>query len=113
WLARIAGEGLIPAYPTRAPRRSEIAIAGSGLFFTLGVSMATGVLFGLAPAAQGRIHDLVTAVKEGGERGAGGAGRHRIRRALVVAEVALAVMLVIGAGLLLRTVYNLASVDAG
>ena len=75
--------------------------------------MATGVLFGLAPVAQGRIHDLVTAVKEGGERGASGAGRHHIRRALVVAEVALAVMLVMGAGLLIRTVYNLTSVDAG
>ena len=75
--------------------------------------MATGVLFGLAPVAQGRIDDLVTAFKEGGDRGASGAGRHHIRRALVVVEVALAVMLVIGAGLLIRTVYNLTSVDAG
>ena len=56
---------------------------------------------------------LVTAFKEGGDRGASGAGRHHIRRALVMAEVALAVMLVIGAGLLIRTVYNLTSVDAG
>ena len=90
---------------------SEIAIDLPVLFFALVVSMATGVLFGLAPAAQGRINDLVTAFKEG-DRGASGAGRHHIRRALVVAEVALAVMLVIGAGLLIRTVYNLTSVDA-
>ena len=55
----------------------------------------------------------MTALKEGGSRGASGAGRHHIRRALVMAEVALAVMLVIGAGLLIRTVYNLTSVDAG
>ena len=89
---------------------SEIAIDLSVLLFALGVSMATGVLFGLAPVAQGRINDLVTAFKEGGD--AGGAGRHHIRRTLVVAEVALAVMLVIGAGLLIRTVYNLTSVDA-
>src|SRR5258708_39154023 len=75
--------------------------------------MATGVLFGLAAVGEGGINDLVTAVKEGGDRGASSAGRHHIRRALVVAEVALAVMLVIGAGLLIRTVYNLTSVDAG
>ncbi len=54
----------------------------------------------------------MAALKEGGRRRAGTA-RHHVRRGLVVAEVALAVMLVIGAGLLLRTVYNLANVDAG
>ena len=55
----------------------------------------------------------MTVIKEGGDRGASGTGRHRIRRALVMAEVALAVMLVTSAGLLLRTVYNLTRVDAG
>jgi predicted permease len=60
-----------------------------------------------------RVSGLVTALKEGGAKGATGAARHQIRRGLVMAEVALAVMLVIGAGLLLRTVANLASVDAG
>ena len=55
----------------------------------------------------------MTALKEGGAKGATGAARHHIRRGLVMAEVALAVMLVIGAGLLLRTVYNLTNVDAG
>ncbi len=55
----------------------------------------------------------MTALKEGGERGASGGGRHHIRRMLVVAETALAVVLVMGAGLLVRTVYNLTSVDAG
>ena len=113
WLARVAVQALIRAYPTSVPRMSEIAIDLPVLLFALGVSMATGVLFGFAPVAQGRINDLVTAFKEGGDRGASGAGRHHIRRALVVAEVALAVMLVIGAGLLIRTVYNLTSVDAG
>src|SRR4029078_8940617 len=85
----------------------------SVLLFALGVSIATGVLFGLAPLAQGRMNDLVTAFKESGYRGASGAGRHYVRRTLVVVEVALAVMLVIGAGLLIRTVYNLTSVHAG
>ena len=113
WLAHVAVQALIRAYPTSVPRMSEIAIDLSVILFTLGVSMATGVLFGLAPVTQGRIHDLVTAVKEGGERGASGARRHHVRRTLVVAEVALAVMLVMGAGLLTRTVYNLTNVDGG
>ena len=68
WLARVAVQALIRA-PTSVPRMSEIAIDVSVLLFALGVSMATGVLFGLAPVAQGRINDLVTAVKEGGDRG--------------------------------------------
>ncbi len=113
WLARVAVQALIRAYPTSVPRMSEIAIDLSVLLFALGVSVATGVLFGLAPVAQRRANDLVAAFKEGGNRGVSAAGRHRIRRTLVVAEVALAVMLVIGAGLLTRTVYNLTSVDAG
>jgi predicted permease len=113
WLAHVAVQALIRAYPTSVPRMSEIAIDLPVLLFALGVSMATGVLFGLAPVAQGRMNDLVTAFKEGGDRGASGAGRHHTRRALVVVEVALAVMVVIGAGLLIRTVYNLTSVDAG
>jgi putative ABC transport system permease protein len=112
WVARVAVQALIRAYPTSVPRMSEIVIDLPVLLFALGVSVATGALFGVTPLAQRRVHDLVTAFKEGGDRGASGAERH-IRRTLVVAEVALAVMLVIGAGLLIRTVYNLTSVDAG
>src|SRR5438094_1843940 len=75
WLARVAVQGLIGAFPTSVPRMSEIAIDRSVLLFALGVSMATGVLFGVAPVAQRRIDDLVTAFKEGGDRGAIVAGR--------------------------------------
>ncbi len=113
WFARVAINALIRAYPTGVPRMNEIGIDLSVLLFALSVSMATGVLFGLAPVAQRRIKDLVSAFKEGGDRGASGAGRHHVRRALVVVEVALAVMLVIGAGLLIRTVYNLTRIDVG
>jgi predicted permease len=94
------------------PRTSEVAINTPVLIFALAVSMATGVLFGLAPVVAGRVNGLMTAFQGGGSRGATG-GRHSIRRALVMAEVALAVMLVIVAGLLIRTVSNLTSVDAG
>ena len=103
---------LVLAYPTSLPRTSELTIDLPVLLFALVVSVATGVLFGVAPAVQSRFIDLVDALKEGNRDG-GTAGRHRVRRALVTAEVALAVMLVIGAGLLVRTVDNLTRVDAG
>jgi putative ABC transport system permease protein len=113
WFARVAVPALIRAYPTTVPRVSEIVIDLPVMLFVLSGSIVTGVLFGLAPLVQGLTHDLVTALKTGGDRGASGPGRHHIRRAFVVAEVALAVMLVVGAGLLIQTVYNLTSVDAG
>jgi predicted permease len=112
WVARIGLRSLVLAYPTSLPRTSELTIDLSVLLFALVVSVATGVLFAVAPAAQSRFMDLVGALKEGNRDG-GTAGRHRVRRALVTAEVAMAVMLVIGAGLLVRTVYNLTRVDAG
>ena len=83
------------------------------LLFALGVSMGAGLLFGLAPVGQRRVRDVVTVLKAGGDRSASGGDRHHIRRALVMAEVALAMMLVTSAGLLLRTVANLTRVDAG
>jgi predicted permease len=113
-LARAGVQALIRLYPTSLPRTAEVAVDPIVLFFTLGVSIATGLVFGLAPLMHTRIKGLALALKEGGARGAtSGAARHHIRRGLVMAEVALAVMLVIGAGLLIRTVYNLSVVDAG
>jgi predicted permease len=112
WLARAGVKALLLAYPTSLPRTSEVAIDMPVLLFALGVSMGTGLLIGLAPAGQGRVRDLQRTLKEGGYRGVGG-GRHRMRHALVTCEVALAMMLVISAALLLRTVYNLTRVDAG
>ena len=113
WLARAGVQAIILAYPTSLPRTGGVAIDMPVLIFALAVSIATGVLFGLAPVMQRRARDLAAALKEGGSRGTSSAGAHRLRRALVMGEVALAVMLVIGAGLLVRTVYNLARVDAG
>jgi predicted permease len=112
-LARAGVQALIRVYPTSLPRTAEVAVDPLVLLFTLGVSIATGLVFGFAPLMHTRVQSLVTALKEGGTRGATGAARHHIRRGLVMIEVALAVMLVIGAGLLLRTVYNLTTVDAG
>ena len=112
-LARAGVQALIRVYPTSLPRTAEVTVDPLVLLFTLGVSIATGLVFGFAPLMHTRVHSLVTALKEGGAKGATGAARHHIRRGLVMVEVALAVMLVIGAGLLLRTVYNLTAVDAG
>jgi predicted permease len=112
-LARVGVQALIRVYPTSLPRTTEVTVDPLVLFFTLAVSIATGLVFGLAPLMHLRMSGLVTALKEGGAKGATGAARHHIRRGLVMAEVALALMLVIGAGLLLRTVANLTNVDAG
>jgi predicted permease len=112
-LARVGVQALLRAYPTSLPRTSAIAVDSSVLLFTFAVAMATGVVFGLAPLMHIRMKGMVTALKEGGARGATRSARHHVRRGLVMAEVAFAVMLVIGAGLLLRTVYNLTTVDAG
>jgi predicted permease len=112
WVASMGLRALVLTYPTSLPRTSELKIDLSVLLFALAVSIATGVLFGMAPAVQSRFVDVVDALKQGNRDG-GTAGRHRVRRALVTAEVALAVMLVIGAGLLVRTVYNLTRVDVG
>jgi putative ABC transport system permease protein len=112
-LARAGVQALIRVYPTSLPRTGEVTVDPLVLLFTFGISIATGVIFGLAPLLHTRISGLVTALKEGGAKGATGAARHHIRRGLVMAEVALALMLVIGAGLLLRTVANLTNVDAG
>jgi predicted permease len=113
WMAHAAVKAVVLAYPTSLPRTGDVAIDASVLLFALAISVGTGLLFGLAPVVQGATGDLVATFKEGGGRGGSGAGRRNIRRALVVAEVALAMMLVTSAGLLLRSVYNLTRVDAG
>ena len=112
-MARVGVSALLRAYPASLPRTSDVAVDLPVLVFTLGVAVATGILVGFAPLMHTRVKGLVTALKEGGAKGATNAARHHVRRGLVMAEVALAVMLVIGAGLLLRTVYNLTQVDGG
>ena len=101
---------LVTAFPDGLPRSGNLAIDWRVLIFTLGVSMLTGVVFGIAPLLH-LAPQSGAALKEGSQRTA--TGRHLLRRALVVTEVALAVALVVAAGLLIRTVGNLTRVDAG
>ncbi len=82
------------------------------LVYTLGLSVVTGLLFGLAPAWQATKPDLVETLKEGGGKSAAG-GRQRLRSALVVAEVALSLVLLISAGLLIKSFLKLSTTDPG
>jgi predicted permease len=106
-------KALLAANPESIPRAAEITLDPTVLTFTVGVALLTGLVFGLAPLLHIGDQAVSLAIKEGGQRATSGAGRNRVRRGLVVAEIALAVMLVIGAGLLIRTFRNLTSVDAG
>ena len=113
-LAAWGTDVLVSLVPENIPRVSEIRLDGMVLAFTLVVSLLTGVLFGLAPAFQASRLDLQTALNESGRgAGTGGAGRNRLRSALVVAEVALALILLTGAGLLLQSFARLSRVDPG
>ena len=103
----------LAAYPESLPRAADVALDPAVLGFTLLVSLVTGAVFGLAPLLHLSPDTLVTSLKEGGARAQRSGARHRVRRALVMAEVALAVVLVVGAGLMLRTVVNLMQVDSG
>jgi putative ABC transport system permease protein len=83
------------------------------LAFTLAVSIATGVIFGLAPAITGSRVNLIDTLREGGRTGTAGTARQRFRRILIVAELALSLMLAIGAGLLIQSLVRLQQQDFG
>jgi predicted permease len=98
--------------PNALPRLNEIGVDGRVLAFTFVVSVITGVLFGMAPALRSSKVDLTKVLKEGG-RGSRGVGHHRLRSGLVVVEVALSVVLLIGAGLLVRSYRNIQNANPG
>ncbi|HVR96529.1 MAG TPA: ABC transporter permease, partial [Thermoanaerobaculia bacterium] len=105
---------LVAMDPGGLPRVQEIDVDGRVLLFTLGVSLVTGLLFGLIPAfhatSGGRLYD---ALKEGGRAMAGGGRGKVVRNALVLVEVAVALVLLVGAGLLIQSFSRLQSVDPG
>jgi putative ABC transport system permease protein len=107
------GMKLLVAYgPADVPRLRDVSLDAPVLFFTLFVSILTGVLFGLAPALQASKPDPNNTLKQDG-RGLTHGGRNRMRAALIVSEVALSLMLLVGAGLLINSFWRLLRTDAG
>jgi putative ABC transport system permease protein len=97
--------------PEKIPRAGEVHLDGSVLAFTFGLSLVTGLIFGLAPALNATRRELREGVSEGGRSVT---GRHeRLRGALVIAEVALALVLLTGAGLLVKSFVRMRSVNPG
>jgi putative ABC transport system permease protein len=104
---------LLGLAPGSIPRAREIGINSQVLGFTLLVSFLTGIVFGLAPAWQSLRGDLSAALKGAGKSSSGSFQHSRLRSALVVVEVALAIVLLVGAGLLMRSFVRLTEVDPG
>jgi len=108
--------GLVAVLPDNQlnslPFLKTLHIDSSILGFSLGLSLLTGMIFGLAPALQSSRPDLNEVLKEGGRNTTGGAG-HRLRSALVVTEIALAVVLLVGAGLMMKSLLRLLDANVG
>ena len=99
--------------PGNLPRIDDVGIDGHALGFTLLVSLASGILFGLAPAFRGARADLNASLKEGGRSGTAGAAERRKHGVLAAAEIALSLMLLVAAGLALRSFSRLQQQNPG
>jgi putative ABC transport system permease protein len=95
------------------PRAVHVGMDWRVLGFTLGVSLLTGLIFGLAPAFHSSKTELVESLKEGGRGTSEGGRRNRVRNVLVVVELAIAVILLVGAGLLMQSLWRLQKVNSG
>ncbi len=109
-LARWGVEFILYVSPDAIPRSREISLDWKVLAFTIGVSFLTGILFGLVPAIQAGEVDVHETLKETGR---GTSGRHWVRSSLIVVEVATTMVLLIGAGLMIRSFYRLQQVNPG
>jgi predicted permease len=99
--------------PSNIPRLREVALDLPVLAFAFCLAVATGILFGLAPAFGATSDDLVTSLKEGGRHSAGSPASPKLRNALLISQVALALVLVVSAGLLTRTFFRLLGANGG
>jgi predicted permease len=112
-LAAASLGALISIDPTSVPSLAPVRLDSSVVVFTLVLAVFTTLLFGLAPALRTLHVNLVESLREGGQQATLGGRRQRLRNALVAAEVALAVVLVIGAGLMVRSLTALSQIDLG
>jgi predicted permease len=112
-LAQVGVRLLVHLAPANLPRLDEITIDPAVLLFTVGVSLFAGLVFGLFPVLHYGNPNVVTALKEGGRGSSVGRQTHRLRTALAVTQLALALVLLIGSGLMIRSFRALKSVDPG
>ena len=112
-LAWLGVKALIVLSPGSLPRLEEIRVDGRALVFSLGIALATGLLFGLVPAWQATRPDVQEGLKEGGQTTSGSRRTRRLGELLVIIEVALTLIPLIGAGLLIRSFMRLQQVDTG
>jgi predicted permease len=117
WIAAWSLYAVRTINPGNIPRLDDVGIDGTVLIFTLGISVFTGVVFGLVPALRISRADLNTSLKAGGRSGSDGGGLHatrdKLRGLLVTVEIALSLMLLVGAGLLVRSFARLQNVPPG
>src|SRR5207253_2945655 len=109
WLTKL----LVSISPVNTPRLDEIRPDARVFAFTLGLTVLTGFIFGLAPALQASRIDLNSGLKEGGRSGSGGVHSKRLRSLMMVSEIALSFMLLVGAGLLIKSFMRLRDVNPG
>ena len=112
-LAFVGVRVLVALLPADFPRAQDIHVSGPVLAFTLLISVLTGILFGLAPALQASHTDPKQGLQQSGRTTTASRHQNRLRSALVISEVSLACVLLVGAGLMLRTFLNLVHLDSG
>ncbi|HUR81735.1 MAG TPA: ABC transporter permease, partial [Thermoanaerobaculia bacterium] len=112
-LAYAGVQALVAAAPQGLPRVDAIRIDGPVLLFTFAIAVASGVLFGFIPMIRFTSPQLARTLKEGGRSASVGRARHRVRNALVIGEVALAVVLLVASGLMIRTFQAMRHINPG
>jgi putative ABC transport system permease protein len=112
-LAKFGVDAIVKLIPSQMPRLNEVQLDWRVLGFTLLLSLGTCMVFGLLPAWKATKPDLQTTLEQGRRTAGSGVARQRLRQMLVVLQVGLAVMLVVGAGLLIRSFWRLRQVDPG
>jgi ABC-type antimicrobial peptide transport system, permease component len=111
--AKLTLSFIIRFVPASVPRLAEVGVDRTVLLFALLISIFTGIIFGLAPAFQAMKADMTAAIREGAQGSGYSAKTFRLRSLLIVSELALAVVLMVGAGLLLRTFWGLLQENPG
>jgi len=104
---------LVAFGPSDLPRLKEITVDGRVLGFTFAIAMLTGIIFGIVPALKASFPDVNEVLKESGRNTAGSVGHRRLRSLLVASEIALSLVLLVGAGLLLKSFHKLEAVSPG